>query len=364
VASAFRRKSGDRRKGEDGIVLSALYAAIVRTRRERYAVRPDLRRRLRHPVVSVGNLAVGGRGKTPTVACLARLLLAMGERPAILSRGYGRRRTEDGVVVVRDALGMRADLDRSGDEPLMLARSLPGVCVLASPDRYLAGRLAEEHLGATVHVLDDGFQHLTLDRDVDLVIVARDDLDGEVKTLPFGRLREPPDALIAADAVLAADDDVLKLGPTPRHAPFETFRLRRTLGSPIDSDGRSDFRNASGDPSMAIAGIAGPERFFNDLREAGYNVAQTIVFPDHHRYSRADLDRVCAAARAAGATRILTTEKDYVRLLPYRPFAVPIARVPLTMEPEPLPAFQEWLAGALDTTRDVVHGARGPGATR
>jgi tetraacyldisaccharide 4'-kinase len=339
-------------------VLSALYAAIVRRRREHYAVRPDLRRRLRHPVVSVGNLAVGGRGKTPTVACLARLLLALGERPAILSRGYGRRRVEDGVVVVRDANGMRADLDRSGDEPLMLARSLPGVCVLASPDRYLAGRLAEQHLGATVHLLDDGFQHVQLDRDVDLVIVACDDLDGDVKTLPFGRLREPPDSLIAADAILAADDDVLQLGPTPRHAPFETFRLRRTLGSPIDSTGNSLDHSASGMSSIAIAGIARPERFFSDLKEAGYNVARTIAFADHHRYSRTDLESVCAAARAAGAARILTTEKDYVRLLPYRPFPVSIAWVPLTMEPEPLPAFQEWLAGALDATRDVVRDLR------
>jgi tetraacyldisaccharide 4'-kinase len=335
-------------------VLSALYAAIVRRRRERYAVRPDLRRRLRHPVVSVGNLAVGGRGKTPTVACLARLLLAMGERPAILSRGYGRRRIEDGVVVVRDRTGMRADLDRAGDEPLMLARSLPGVCVLASPDRYLAGRLAEQHLGATVHVLDDGFQHVQLDRDVDLVIVAREDLDGEVKTLPFGRLREPPDALVAADAVLAVDDDVLALKPTPRHAAFETFRLRRTLGSPVGANGTSQNQAAVGGRSLAIAGVARPDRFFTDLREAGHDLTQTIAFADHHRYSRADLDKVYAAARVAGATRILTTEKDYVRLLPYRPFAVPIAWVPLTMEPEPLPAFQEWLAGALDATRDVA----------
>src|SRR5688500_18404330 len=108
-------------------MLSTLYAAIARRRRERYAARPDLRRRLRNPVVSIGNLAVGGGGKTPMAAYVARTLLEMGERPAVLSRGYGRRDRRDGVVVVRDADGIRADLSRAGDEPLMLVRQLPGV---------------------------------------------------------------------------------------------------------------------------------------------------------------------------------------------------------------------------------------------
>src|SRR3954470_4593226 len=185
-------------------MLSTIYAAAARRRRERYARRPDLRRRLRRPVLSVGNLAVGGRGKTPVVAMLARELLAMGERPAILTRGYARTHPADGVVVVRDPEGIRSDLARAGDEPLMLARQLDGVSVLVSPDRYLSGCLAEHHFGATVHVLDDGFQHLQLERDVDIVIVGRDDFARPV-TLPGGRLREPLDTLIAADAILTAD---------------------------------------------------------------------------------------------------------------------------------------------------------------
>ncbi len=322
-------------------VLSTLYAAIARRRRERYAARPELRRRLRRPVISVGNLAVGGRGKTPTVACIARLLLDLGERPAILSRGYKRRTPADGVVIVRDAHGIRADLDRSGDEPLMLARQLPGVAVLSSSDRYVAGRLAELHLGATVHVLDDGFQHLQLDRDIDLVIVAGEDLDERAKTLPGGRLREPADTLLAADALLAADEAVFANGPKPRHAPFEMFRLRKVLGQV--APGRS----------LALAGIARPEVFFADLRASGQELVKTMSFPDHHRYSAKDFSRICAAARAAGAERILTTEKDHVRLLPYRPFPLPVEWVPLTIEPDPLPEFRSWLAGELDAARDL-----------
>ena len=333
-------------------MLSTLYAAIARRRREFYAARPDRRRRLRRPVISVGNLAVGGRGKTPTVACLARELLAMGERPSVLSRGYGRREPEDGVVVVRDRDGIRADLDRSGDEPLMLARQLPGVSVLSSSDRYLAGRLAEHHLGATVHILDDGFQHLELDRDIDLVIVAGDDLEAGARTLPGGRLREPPDTLLAADAVLAADERVFSLGPRPRHAPFEIFRMRRTMGPDVRPDSRAG-EGGPAVPSLAMAGIARPQEFFEGLRAAGHNVVRTSGFRDHHRYSRGDLDRVVREARAAGAVRVLTTEKDYVRLLPFRPFAMPVGWVPLTMEPDPLPEFRRWLAGALAGARDL-----------
>jgi tetraacyldisaccharide 4'-kinase len=321
-------------------VLSTLYAAIGRRRREYYAARPDLRRRLRHPVISIGNLAVGGRGKTPIVACVARLLMEMGERPAILSRGYGRREADDGVVVVRDREDIRADLDRSGDEPLMLARQLPGAAVLASADRYAAGRLAEEHLAATVHVLDDGFQHLQLDRDIDLVIVAGEDLDAGARTLPGGRLRETADTLAAADAVIAADDAAYER--RPRDAHYATFRMRRVIGEVPQG------------PLMAVAGIARPARFFDDLRAAGHTVVATAAYPDHHRYSRRDLERLVRAARAAGAARIVTTEKDFVRLLPFRPFAVPICWLPLTMEPDPLPDFRSWLAGALNAARDIV----------
>lgn len=325
-------------------MFSTFYAAIARRRREFYAARPDRRRRLRRPVVSVGNLAVGGRGKTPTTAAVARVLLDLGERPAILTRGYGRRRVEDGVVIVRDPGGIRADLDRSGDEPLMLARQLPGVAILASADRFLAGTLAERHLGATVHLLDDGFQHLQLDRDVDLVIVAGEDLGDASRTLPGGRLREPADALLAADAVLALDDDVFALGPKPRHAPFQMFRLRRTAGGTAGGPPRRVF---------AVAGIARPERFFADVRAAGHDVAGERAFADHHRFSARDVERLVRDARAAGAEAVITTEKDYVRLLPFRPFALPVVTVPLTMEPDPLPEFRSWLARELDAARDI-----------
>jgi len=325
-------------------MLSTLYAAAMRRRRERFARRPDLRRRLRRPVISIGNLAVGGRGKTPMVATVARELLAMGERPAILTRGYARTRQEDGVVVVRDPDGIRSDLARAGDEPLMLARQLPGVSVLVSPDRYLAGCVAEHHFGSTVHVLDDGFQHLQLERDVDIVILGRDDVAHPV-TLPRGRLREPLDTLIAADAVVTADDGIDVDGLEPHVA---VFGARRALGRPEGVD--------AGARVLAVAGIASPERFFDDLRASGYTLAGTLAFRDHHPYSRRDVQRIFETARAAGAEVVLTTEKDFVRLLPHRPFSMPAGWVPLTMEPDPLPEFRRWLAGSVSAARDIIVG--------
>ena len=335
-------------------MLSTIYAAAARRRRERYAARPDLRHRLRRPVISVGNLAVGGRGKTPMVAAITRELLAMGERPAILSRGYARTRPVDGVVVVRDPDGMRSDLGRSGDEPLMLARRLEGASVLVSPDRYLAGCLAEHALGATVHVLDDGFQHLQLERDVDILIIGRDDVARPV-TLPRGRLREPLDSMVAADAIVAADDDV-EIDVSDLEIPL--FRVRRSLGAATGFSGgmvsSGSFVLERSEPVAALAGIASPARFFDELRTAGYSVALTLPYADHHPYSRADVRRVFEGASRAGAAAVVTTEKDFVRLLPHRPFPMPLGWVPLTMEPDPLPDFRRWLAESVAAARDMV----------
>lgn len=321
-------------------MLSTLYAAAVRRRRERFASRPDLRLRLRGPVISVGNLAVGGRGKTPVTAYLAGTLLDMGERPAVLSRGYGRSKPCDDVVVVRDPDGIRADLPRAGDEPLMLARQLPGVSVLTCPDRYLAGRLAEQHLGATVHVLDDGFQHLRLDRDVDLLILGREDV-ARPKTLPGGRLREPLDTIVAADAILTADDDVVV---ETAGDPKPIFRLRRSAPPP-PGDSR---------PVLALAGIASPDGFFGDLRRAGWQLGATLSFRDHHCYSARDVAAIMSRARGVGASRILTTEKDLVRLLPFRPFALPVEAIPLRVEPVEAQEFRAWIAAALREARDIL----------
>jgi tetraacyldisaccharide 4'-kinase len=332
-------------------MLASLYAAAASARRAYYGGH-GRQRRLERPVISVGNLRVGGTGKTPAVAHVARLLLEMGERPAILSRGYARRSAPDGVVVVSDGSRIRADLDRSGDEPLMLARAVEGACVLVSPDRHLAGRLAEVHLGATVHVLDDGFQHLALARGTDLLIVGEEDL-ADARTLPTGRLRESLAAAQAAHALLVPSDTVEQARTVAASLGAETaFRLVRRTGEPmrLDLHGASSPSRASV-PVLAAAGVARPDRFFEELRAAGWDVRQTVSFPDHHRYSRADADGLAERARSAGARAIMTTEKDLVRLLPFRPLPLPVLWLPLTVVLEPASAFRAWLAGRIAAER-------------
>jgi tetraacyldisaccharide 4'-kinase len=174
--------------------------AFLRSRRQ--AARNDPHTaRLSRPVISIGNISMGGRGKTPLTALVARLLVEAGEKPAILSRGYGRAIADAGVTVVSDGSAVLSDLAHSGDEPLMLARAVPGAAVVVCEQRSLAGTLAESALGCTVHILDDGFQHHQLHRDLDIVLVTAEDFSARV--MPFGKLREPVESLQDADAILS-----------------------------------------------------------------------------------------------------------------------------------------------------------------
>jgi tetraacyldisaccharide 4'-kinase len=297
-------------------------------------------------VISVGNLSVGGSGKTPVARWLARLLVDAGEKPSILSRGYARRNPADGVVVVHDGNVRRADLTRAGDEPMMLARSLSGVPVLVSPDRFLAGRLAERQFGTTVHILDDGFQHLALERDIDLLLVSSDDVSAPL-VVPAGRLREPIDAASRADAVIGgasaeeAGDLARALGVA------RGFFLRRSLG-PVRLVGCADREfTRDGARIVAVAGIARPERFFADLAAAGWDVAAALAFADHHAYTPADVARIARLAEAQGAGAVVTTEKDAVRLLPLRPLAARIAWASLDVGVEPAGEFRNWIVDRL-----------------
>jgi tetraacyldisaccharide 4'-kinase len=299
-------------------LLDLLYAQVGRARRRYYERHPEARRRLRRPVISVGNLSVGGSAKTPLVARLARHLLDRGETPAVLSRGYGRTNRADGVVVVSDGQRMLADLASAGDEPLMLAHALPGARVVVGEDRYLAGRLAEEQLGATVHVLDDGFQHVQLARDLDILMTHVGEASGRV--LPFGRLRESPQAaarahfavVLEADAA-AARTEAWNLGVSACAGARRVLQATHPIESPV----------------VAVAGIAQPAQFFQMLQESGYEIARTLAFADHHPYRRQDLSRIAEVVTASSAATVVTTEKDVVRLtalgaLPFACFAVPM----------------------------------------
>jgi tetraacyldisaccharide 4'-kinase len=336
-------------------LLSGLYGRVTELRRAWYKRHPHRRRRLARPVISVGNLVVGGSGKTPVVAALATLLSSSGERPAILTRGYGRRLTADGVVVVSEGRGVLEAAARSGDEPQMLARALSDVAVLVSPNRYLAGRLAERRLGSTVHLLDDGFQHVQLERDIDLLVLSAADL--EERLLPIGRLREPLRAARGADAVLISGTEeeagavAARLGGTTAFhlvARYGAPRLIHPFGSPWTGQGRR---------VLAVAGIGRPNRFFEVLRGEGFEVVREMGFRDHHWFGDRDLKSMQRAATASQADVIITTEKDAMRLLNTRPDALAphvIVFLPMKISIEPRERFAAWLQERLALARARV----------
>ncbi|HYB93519.1 MAG TPA: tetraacyldisaccharide 4'-kinase [Vicinamibacterales bacterium] len=319
---------------------------MMRVRRRRFERQPQRQHRLSRPVISVGNLSMGGTGKSPVVAALARWLIDLGHRPAILSRGYARADAVDGVVVVSDGTAIRATVEQSGDEPLMLARAVPGAIVCVSPDRYLSGVLAERQFGATVHILDDGFQHLRLARDLDILVTTIGEIPNG-KVIPAGRLREPVDAAARAHLLVASD-------ATAGAAASEAWQLGisqscgavRTIGTPVRCGGPEAAGGEPQAPVVAVAGIANPERFVTSLREAGWTVVDSMIFRDHHAFTRRDVDAIAAKVAATGASAVFTTDKDAVR---FEQLDVPFAlyRIPLMVTFDPPDAM-------FDTVRAVL----------
>ena len=323
-------------------VLGTFYGGVARFRRSWYDRRPASRIRLSRPVVSVGNLVTGGSGKTPVVAAVAAVLSRHGHRPAILSRGYGRSRRAPGIVVVTEGTGPLVPVEQSGDEPQMLARDIRGVPIVVAADRARAGQAAIDRFDSTVLILDDGFQHLRLERKIDLLVLSSADL--AEKLLPSGRLREPVSAASAADAVLAygsaADAGQLagRVGVehsfcvTPRYLPL------LALHGVLPADKRV----------VAVAGIARPQRFFDALRKQGYDVVREFTFPDHHWFTAADVREIEAKVRELGASAVVTTAKDAMRLERYRNgLTSPWAILPLSVFVEPSAEFEAWLLQGL-----------------
>jgi tetraacyldisaccharide 4'-kinase len=260
------------------------------------------RTRLKGPVISVGNLSAGGRGKTPVVERLARILQEDGLPISILSRGYHGSFRGD-VLIVGDGRSVLAGASEAGDEPVMLAQSLPGVVVAVGPRRDRVGRAVEERFGPRVHILDDGFQHFRLMRDLDLVCASPQDL--EDRPLPAGCLREFPSAIGRADLVFLTSEAAHAL------TSERVFLLGRRIEGFFGVDGAP---HPPPRRPFLLSGIAGPERFEADVRSQVVEVAGTWAFPDHHPFSAADIQGVVGRARSLGADAIVTTAKDAVRV--------------------------------------------------
>lgn len=298
-----------------------LYELGVRARGAFYENGIFETRRLNAPVISVGNLTVGGSGKTPCVAFLARFLRDAGYEVAILSRGY--RRESRGRVEVSNGREILCGPNESGDEPFLLAKSCPGARVVVDRDRYSAGKWLEERAPVTVFILDDGYQHLRLARDLNLLLIDASEPLDQARMIPFGRLREPITAMRRADAVIVTRSDQsfgrpaleAEIGRFCR-ADTPIFYAHHKMTELIRLDGAggvspADFARKR---VVAVSGVARPDRFVADLEGLGMEIALRRDFDDHHHYTREELSEIVECAREAKVEAIIITEKDAANL--------------------------------------------------
>lgn len=321
--------------------LSMAYSAVVRFRRHLYAHGFLKAYHLPCPVISVGNLAVGGTGKTPMVIHLAELVLELGYRPVIISRGYKGRGEKKGAVV-SDGKAYPCGAGEAGDEPSLMARLMPRVPVVVGSDRYAAGRRAVENFDPDLILLDDAFQHLRLHRDLNLLLLDAAAPFGNTFLLPRGLLREPVTAVRFADAVILTRADqnhpeayielIRRVHPRPvficSHSPLIRMSIppHQQLDFSMNFE-PSDQKVLHGKTAFAFSGIARNDTFFKTVQMLGARVKGTLAFEDHHVFDMVDIEKILQEALAVGANCLVTTDKDFVRLSGKLRFPLPLVVV-------------------------------------
>ncbi|MBP1751395.1 MAG: lpxK [Geobacteraceae bacterium] len=319
----FRNLVEGKRKGLDASillfllkVLSVPYAIIMRLRALAYEKGFFRSRALPKPVVSVGNITVGGTGKTPVVSLIARYYIDRGKRVAVLSRGY-RGQSRGKISIVSDGRNVLMTPAEAGDEPCMLAEKIPGLIVAVGTDRYQAGLHLLGHLNPDIFILDDGFQHQRLHRDLNILLLDNNRPFGNGNVFPAGLLREPKDAAGRADLIVytrcAGNKPVGNAEGIPfcvsSHVLAGFVTLPGGVMEPLSS--LSHLRG------VAFAGIAEPSPFFSMLEEEGLIIAKKISFPDHCKYGEDEVSEIVSTREAVEADYVITTEKDSVKLSPY-----------------------------------------------
>jgi tetraacyldisaccharide 4'-kinase len=325
--------------------LSVIYGAGGWIRRSAHRAGVLGQAQLEGPVISIGNLAVGGSSKTPVVAAVAALLREAGHPVAILSRGYRGTFAGD-VLVVSDGERVLADAALAGDEPVMLARDLPGVVVAVGRHRDRVGRLVEQRFGPRVHVLDDGFQHQRLGRDLDVVCVSTEEADDW--PLPAGRLREFAASLRHAAIALVPGSSEDAEAIRRRFDALRVFSLERQVQGFFDREGR---RQPAPARPFAFCGIARPERFISDVAKRASQCTGYRLFRDHHAFRDEEIVTLSREAKERGSDALVTTAKDAVRL-PVLALEMPLLILKISVATEPAAEFRHAVLDAAQRRRE------------
>ncbi len=336
------------------IPLASLYGLAMKSRASLYARGLLTQHTLPCRVISIGNLTVGGTGKTPVVIALASALRDRGRRVGVVSRGYKRSGAE-AIMEVSDGRSVLGNPGETGDEPLLIAQRCPGVPVVVGADRPSVGRHLIGRYRIDTLIMDDGFQHMALRRETNILVLDAGAPFGNGYLLPRGRLREPLSAMARATAVLvtrASQDGRLDAIKDAVRAVAPAVPIWATDFAPsavVQVGGSSSVEPSAlkGERVIAMSGIGNPGSFRTLLEGVGATVVEHCVFPDHHAYSREDVQKVRKAAERAGAARIVTTEKDAVKLAQFEEAkgAIWAVRIDLT-----------WLEGQEEWTRVVLQG--------
>lgn len=321
---------------------SLVYALFQYLRSALYSAGILSRKKLPCPVISVGNITVGGTGKTPVTTYIARLLMHEGVRVAVLSRGYGGS-LEGQTAVVADGRSILLGAEQCGDEPYLLAGKLPGLIVLIGTDRHASGLLAMTLFSPDIFILDDGFQHQRLHRDLDIILLDYTYPFGNGWTLPAGLLREPKSAVARADVVIHTRCPEGVISPAAAPGKIVCCAMHRLIDArPFGEDVSLPLATLQSRKFLAFAGIAEPQSFFDGLRSHGLNIVATICFPDHAEYTEFQIAEIVSTLQASRADSVITTEKDGVKLKHLPPSLssiILLARLDLTLnDPSPLEA--------------------------